>query len=94
MANVGLFARKSVAQVQQEFGSGELKRSLGAANLVSLGIGCIIGAGIFVLTGNAAANFAGPGVMLSFVLAGVACAFAGLCYAELASTIPPTPIPT
>lgn len=88
MANVGLFARKSVAQVQQEFGSGELKRSLGAANLVSLGIGCIIGAGIFVLTGNAAANFAGPGVMLSFVLAGVACAFAGLCYAELASTIP------
>ncbi len=88
MANVGLFARKSVAQVQQEFGSGELKRSLSAANLVSLGIGCIIGAGIFVLTGNAAANFAGPGVMLSFVLAGVACAFAGLCYAELASTIP------
>ena len=88
MANVSLFARKSVAQVQQEFGSGELKRSLSAANLVSLGIGCIIGAGIFVLTGNAAADFAGPGVMLSFVLAGVACAFAGLCYAELASTIP------
>ncbi len=88
MANVGLSVRKSVAQVQHEMGTGELKRSLSAANLVSLGIGCIIGAGIFVLTGNAAADYAGPGVMLSFVIAGLCCAFAGLCYAELASTIP------
>jgi APA family basic amino acid/polyamine antiporter len=88
MANAGLFIRKSIEQVTKELGSGELKRSLGAANLVSLGIGCIIGAGIFVLTGNAAADFAGPAVILSFVLAGIACVFAGLCYAELASTIP------
>lgn len=88
MAKGQLFAKKSVAQIQAEFSSGELKRTLGALNLTSLGVGAIIGAGIFVLTGNAAANFAGPGVMLSFVIAGVACAFAGLCYAELASTMP------
>ncbi len=65
-----------------------LKRALGPVNLVTLGIGAIIGAGIFVLTGVAAAKHAGPAVMLSFVLAGVACAFAGLCYAEFASLIP------
>ena len=88
MAKGQLMARKSVADVQAEFNSGELKRTLGPLNLVSLGVGAIIGAGIFVLTGNAAANFAGPGVMLSFVVAGLACAFAGLCYAELASTMP------
>ena len=88
MAQGGLFAKKSVAQIQAEFGAGELKRTLSSLNLVSLGVGAIIGAGIFVLTGNAAANFAGPAVMLSFVIAGLACAFAGLCYAELASTIP------
>jgi APA family basic amino acid/polyamine antiporter len=88
VANGQLFAKKSVAQIQAEFASGPLKRTLGPLNLVSLGIGAIIGAGIFVMTGNAAANFAGPGVVLSFVIAGLACAFAGLCYAELASTIP------
>jgi APA family basic amino acid/polyamine antiporter len=88
MANSQLFAKKSVEQIQKEFSSGELKRTLGSLNLVSLGVGAIIGAGIFVLTGNAAANFAGPAVMLSFVIAGFSCAFAGLCYAELASSIP------
>lgn len=88
MARGQLFAKKSVAQIQAEFASGTLKRTLGPLNLVSLGIGAIIGAGIFVMTGSAAANFAGPGVVLSFVIAGFACAFAGLCYAELASTIP------
>src|SRR4030095_12869700 len=65
-----------------------LKRTLGAMNLVLLGIGCIIGAGIYVMTGNAAANFAGPAVILSFIVAFFACVFAGLCYAELASTMP------
>ncbi|MFM6976308.1 MAG: amino acid permease [Sphingobacteriaceae bacterium] len=69
-------------------GEGSLKRTLTRLNLVSLGVGAIIGAGIFVLTGNAAANYAGPGVVLSFVVAGFACAFAGLCYAEFASMIP------
>src|SRR6185369_1966261 len=65
-----------------------LKRALGAGNLVLLGIGAIIGAGIFVLTGQAAANYAGPAIVFSFILAGVACGFAGLCYAEFAAMIP------
>src|SRR3954464_9479423 len=80
--------RKSVTQIQQETASSELKRSLGPWNLVFLGIGCIIGAGIFVRTGNAAALHAGPAVLISYAIAGVICAFAGLCYAELASTLP------
>jgi amino acid transporter len=79
---------KSIAQVQTEFERGELKRTLGPWHLVLFGIGCIIGAGIFVRTGTAAAQFAGPAVMLSFVVAGVVCALAGLCYAELASMLP------
>jgi amino acid transporter len=79
---------KSIDQVQTEFDRGELKRSLGAIHLVLFGIGCIIGAGIFVRTGTAAAVYAGPAVMLSFIIAGVVCAFAGLCYAELASMLP------
>ncbi|HEY0302821.1 MAG TPA: amino acid permease, partial [Rhizomicrobium sp.] len=65
-----------------------LERTLSAASLVSLGIGCIIGAGIFVLTGHAAATMAGPSVIYAFIISGLACAFAGLCYAELASTMP------
>src|SRR4051812_12465128 len=65
-----------------------LKRALGPVNLITLGIGAIIGAGIFVLTGQAAAQYAGPAIMLSYVLAGFGCAFAGLCYAEFASMIP------
>lgn len=83
-----LFVKKSVEQVQRESASHHLKRSLGKWNLLFLGIGCIIGAGIYVMTGNAAANFAGPAVVLSFVVAFFACVFAGLCYAELASTMP------
>ena len=67
---------------------GDLKRSLGPIHLVSLGIGCIIGAGIFVLTGQAAATYAGPGVVFSFAIAGLGCLFAGLCYSEFASMIP------
>lgn len=69
-------------------GEVHLKRTLNAAQLVLLGIGAIIGAGIFVMTGTAAANYAGPAVILSFVLAGTACAFAGLCYAEFAAMLP------
>jgi APA family basic amino acid/polyamine antiporter len=72
----------------QESGEHSLKRVLGPVNLITLGIGAIIGAGIFVLTGSAAANYAGPAIVLSFVLAGTACLFAGLCYAEFASLIP------
>ena len=70
------------------YDEGDLKRSLGPFHLISLGIGCIIGAGIFVLTGQAAATFAGPGVVYSFAIAGLGCLFAGLCYSEFASMIP------
>ena len=83
-----IFLRKTVGQIQSEHEHGELKRSLGALNLVLLGIGCIIGTGIFVLTGRAAAQFAGPGIMVSFVITGTLCAFVALCYAELASALP------
>ncbi len=71
-----------------ETGENSLKRSLGPVSLVSLGVGAIIGAGIFVLTGAAAAKYAGPAIVLSFILAGIGCVFAGLCYAEFASLIP------
>src|SRR3984957_12256788 len=69
-------------------GEHELKRALGPLNLITLGIGAVIGAGIFVLTGQAAAIHAGPAVTLSFIVAGITCAFAGLCYAEFAALIP------
>jgi basic amino acid/polyamine antiporter, APA family len=94
MAN--LWARKSTAELlneaaQGDDGSGEvraLKRTLTALNLTALGVGGIIGAGIFVLTGHAAAANAGPAVALSFLFGAVACAFAGLCYAEMSSAVP------
>ena len=88
---MALSSTKNIAQIQAEAseeGQHTLKRTLSATNLVMLGIGAIIGAGIFVLTGTAAANNAGPAVVWSFVLAGVGCLFAGLCYAEFASMIP------
>jgi APA family basic amino acid/polyamine antiporter len=77
-----------LSEEAREEGEHTLKRSLGALNLITLGIGAVIGAGIFTLTGQAAALRAGPAVALSFVLAGFTCAFAGLCYAEFASIIP------
>src|SRR3954470_2359719 len=86
-----LFVRKSIADLQAEAAASDKegpKRALTAFDLTMLGIGAIIGAGIFVLTGTAAASNAGPAIALSFVLGGVACAFAGLCYAEMASTVP------
>ncbi|MGA2244982.1 MAG: amino acid permease [Verrucomicrobiota bacterium] len=86
---MNIFRRKTVASLQAEAQADtSLKRVLGAVNLTALGIGAIIGAGIFVLTGHAAAQFAGPGIVYSFILSGIACAFAGLCYAEFASMIP------
>lgn len=89
MAN--LWIRKSIAALKAEAASTDehgLKRTLTALNLTMLGIGAVIGAGFFVLTGHAAAENAGPAIALSFVLGGIACAFAGLCYAEMASTVP------
>ena len=88
---MGLLSTKSMAALMEEAGAegeGSLKRALGATNLTLLGIGAIIGAGIFVLTGTAAAQYAGPAVVFSFILSGIACLFAGLCYAEFASMIP------
>jgi len=85
-----LFKTKSIEQLvgDVEHGSKALKRSLSAWDLTLLGVGAIIGTGIFVLTGTAAANQAGPAIMLSYFAAGLACAFAALCYAEFASMIP------
>jgi basic amino acid/polyamine antiporter, APA family len=86
---MSLFRRKTVASLQDTANHDQsLKRALGPGNLVLLGIGAIIGAGIFVLTGQQAAQNAGPGIVYSFILAGTACAFAGLCYAEFAAMIP------
>jgi basic amino acid/polyamine antiporter, APA family len=86
---MNLFRRRSVADLQAEVLTDKrLKRALGPVNLTALGIGAVIGAGIFVLTGQAAAKYAGPAIVFSFVLAGLACAFAGLCYAEFSAMIP------
>ncbi len=88
---MNLWATKSVTALRAEAEATHersLKRALGAMNLTMLGIGAIIGAGIFVLTGLAAALHAGPAVPLSFVVAAIACGLAGLCYAEMASTVP------
>src|SRR5215813_9392413 len=86
-----LSATKSIntlMQESQETGENCLKRTLGPINLVMLGIGAIIGAGVFVRTAAAIADRSGPSVTLAFIVAGVGCAFAGLCYAEFASMIP------
>src|SRR5437773_9485437 len=86
---MGLFRRKSVTDLQKEAATDKsLRRALSALNLTTLGIGAIIGTGIFVLTGTVAAVNAGPAVVLSFVLAGVASIFAALCYSEFASLVP------
>jgi APA family basic amino acid/polyamine antiporter len=88
---MSLWATKSITALRAEAeaaGEGSLKRALGPLNLVTLGIGAIIGAGIFVLTGQAAALHAGPAVPISMTIVGIACAFAGLCYAEMASAVP------
>lgn len=94
----GIFARKSIDLLQRE-AEGEhgatsgitavrLHRSLGLTSVIALGVGACIGAGIFVLTGQAAAEYAGPAIILSYILSGVICAFAGLCYSEMAATCP------
>ena len=88
---MSIFATKSIEQLKAESevtGEHSLKRVLGPTNLVTLGIGAIIGTGIFVLTGQAAAQYAGPAIVLSMVVAGFASALAGLCYSEFASTVP------
>jgi len=84
-----LFITKPLSQLMDESKTDHgLRRSLSAFNLTTLGIGAVIGAGIFVLTGQAAAQYAGPAIVISFLISGFACLFAGLCYAEFASMIP------
>src|ERR1051326_7829034 len=85
-----LFEKKSLDKIiaESEGGEVQLKKTLGPVNLVALGIGAIIGAGLFSLTGIAAADHAGPAVVLSFVVAAIGCAFAGICYSEFATMIP------
>ena len=87
---MGLFVRKSIDILLSEAEESEkgLRKTLTSWSLVALGIGAIIGAGLFSITGVAAASYAGPGIMISFIIAAVGCAFAGLCYAEFASMIP------
>lgn len=88
---MSLFVKKSIPKLLKEAeneGDGSLKRTLNSTSLVALGIGAIVGAGLFSITGLAAANYAGPGIMISFVIAAVGCGLAGLCYAEFASMIP------
>src|SRR4029079_8122412 len=83
-----LVTKKSIADLQADAESNTLRRALGPLNLTALGIGSIIGTGIFVLTGVAASQNAGPALVISMVISAVGCAFAGLCYAEFASMVP------
>ncbi|MBE2215195.1 MAG: amino acid permease [Opitutaceae bacterium] len=88
---MSLFRTKTVAALISESKGGThggMKRELGSINLINLGIGAVVGAGIFVLAGTSAANYAGPAIVLSFILCGISCLFAGLCYAEFATMIP------
>src|ERR1700739_3982852 len=86
-----LFATKPIDTILAEAsheGEHSLKRALGPINLITIGIGGIIGAGIFVLTGTAAGQFSGPAIVISFIIAGIGCVFAGLSYAEFSSMLP------
>lgn len=87
---MGILVRKPLNTLLAESSESEkgLKKTLSSRSLVALGIGAIVGAGLFSITGMAAANYAGPGIMISFIIAAIGCAFAGLCYAEFASMIP------
>src|SRR5471032_182876 len=84
----GILATKPIAAYQKEASDKTLVRALGIPSLIAFGIGGIIGTGIFVLTGLAAAQHAGPAIVISFVIAGIGCMFAGLCYSEFAAMVP------
>ena len=88
MSNNGLFVTKPIREYQQEAEGKQLVRALGIPALIAFGIGGIIGTGIFVLTGLAAAQHAGPAIVISFIIAGIGCMFAGLCYSEFAGMVP------
>src|SRR3984893_5897799 len=84
----GMFATKPIAEYKKEASASQCKRALGIPSLIAFGIGGIIGTGIFVLTGLAAAQHAGPAIVISFIIAGIGCMFAGLCYFEFAAMGP------
>src|SRR5450631_3906901 len=84
----GMLATKPIAAYQKEASDKTLVRALGIPSLIAFGIGGIIGTGIFVLTGLAAAQHAGPAIVISFIIAGLGCMFAGLCYSEFAAMVP------
>lgn len=83
-----IFRKKDIALLRPEEAHGQLKRTMGLLDMILLGIGCVIGTGIFVITGVAAADNAGPGIIISFIISGLACLFTALAYAELASMVP------
>ena len=85
---MNLFCTKSIEQMRETAAHSGMAKTLGAVDLILLGIGCVIGTGIFVLTGVAAAKYAGPAVTISFMISGLACALAGLAYAEFSSIVP------
>ena len=85
---MNLFRTKSISSFSRENTQEKLKKNLGALDMVLLGVGCIMGTGIFVFTGVIAAKYAGPGIIISLLLSAIACAFCALCYSELASTLP------
>lgn len=85
---MNIFRRKSIAEYQVDAKRSHLKRSLGSLDVILLGVGVIVGTGIFVLTGVAAAEYAGPALMLSFVIASITCGFVSMAYSELAAMVP------
>src|SRR3954468_23120782 len=86
--NYNIWKRKPIEAFEREMKTSQLKRVLGKWGLTSIGVGAVIGAGIFVMTGLGAKEYAGPALALSFVIAGIGCTFAALCYAEFASFLP------
>lgn len=85
-----IFRKKSVDQLLHQHGKIQLNKTLGAFDLMLLGVGAIVGTGIFILPGTVAAEHAGPGIIFSFILAAIVCAFAAMCYSEFSSSIPVT----
>lgn len=85
-----LFRKKKIEELLQNNGTIQLKKTLGAFDLILLGVGAIVGTGIFILPGTVAATHAGPGIVFSFIIAAIVCAFAGMCYSEFASSVPVT----
>lgn len=85
-----LFRKKPVEDLLKKHGGVQLKKTLGAFDLILLGVGAIVGTGIFILPGTVAANHSGPAIIISFIIAAIVCAFAAMCFSEFASSVPVT----